>query len=192
MSSCLLSEPIDVSRCGVIYASVQTNLAPSGMAVVIIRDDLLGKADESTPSTMNYKLVADSGSLYNTPPIWSIYMALLNLEWILSVGGLDEMKRRNERKAGKLYDFLDAQQYFASPVSRRCRSMMNVVFVTGDSALDRKFVLEAEAAGFKNLGGHKSVGGMRATLCNAMPHEGVERLIDFMRQFSLSNPKMLK
>ena len=192
MSSCILSEPVDVSKCGVIYASVHGNIAPAGMAIVIIREDLLGKADESTPSAMNYKLIADSGSLLNTPPIWSIYMAKLNFDWILSVGGLDEMKRRNERKASLLYDFLDAQQYFASTVSRRCRSMMNVVFVTGDASLDRKFGAEADAAGFKNLAGHKSVGGMRATLCNAMPAEGVEALVDFMRQFALSNPKMCK
>ena len=128
--------------------------------------------------------------MYNTPPCWCIYMAKLVFEWILSIGGLDEMKRRNERKASLLYDYLDGQNYYTSTVDKKCRSMMNVVFVTGNADLDKKFVKEADAAGLKNLKGHRSVGGMRASIYNAMPYEGVEKLVAFMKKFAENNPKI--
>lgn len=189
MSSCILSEPIDVSKFGLIYASAQKNIAPAGLTVVIVRDDLIGNARPDTPAMLNYKLLVESGSLYNTPPCFSIYMAKLVLDQILSVGGLDEMKRRNERKASLLYDYLDSQSYYTAPVDKKCRSMMNVVFVTGDAELDKKFTKEASAVGLCNLGGHHSVGGMRASIYNAMPYEGVEKLVAFMKRFALENPR---
>ena len=133
--------------------------------------------------------MADSGSLYNTPPCYCIYVANLVFEWLLSIGGLEEMKRRNERKASLLYDYLDSQTYYTAPVDKKCRSMMNVVFVTGSKELDKKFTTEAAAAGLKNLAGHRSVGGMRASIYNAMPYEGVEKLVAFMKKFALENPK---
>ena len=189
MSSCIISEPIDVSKFGLIYAGAQKNIAPAGLTIVIVRDDLLGFAREDTPAMLNYKLMAENDSMYNTPPCWCIYMAKLVFEWILSIGGLDEMKRRNERKASLLYDYLDGQHYYTSSVDKRCRSMMNVTFVTGDAELDKKFIKEADAAGLKNLKGHRSVGGMRASIYNAMPYEGVEALVEFMKKFALENPK---
>ena len=190
MSSCIISEPIDVSKFGLIYAGAQKNIAPAGLTIVIVREDLIGSAREDTPAMLDYKLMADNGSMYNTPPCWCIYMAKLVFEWILSIGGLEEMKRRNERKASLLYDYLDSQKYYTAPVDRRCRSMMNVVFVTGDAELDKKFAREADAAGLKNLKGHRSVGGMRASIYNAMPYEGVEALVEFMKKFALENPKL--
>ena len=190
MSSCILSEPIDVSRFALIYASAQKNIAPAGMTLVIVRDDLIGSSREGTPSMLDYKLISDSKSMYNTPPIYQIYIAKLMFEWILSVGGLDEMKRRNERKASLLYDYLDGQQYYTAPADKRCRSMTNVVFVTGDATLDAKFAKEAEKAGLKNLKGHASVGGLRASLYNAMTEDGVAALVTFMKQFAQDNPKM--
>lgn len=192
MSSCMLSEPVDVSKCALIYAAVSNGIAPSGLTIVIIREDLIGNADPFTPSTMNYKLVSDSGSMYDTPPIWSVYMAKLTFEWILSVGGLEEMKRRNERKAGVLYDFLDGQQYFTSSTSSTCRSMMNVVFTTGDAMMDDVFIEEASQQGFKYLRGNSVVSGMCASLYNAMPAEGVAELVKFMKDFALSHPKRYK
>ena len=190
MSSCILSEPIDVTKFGVIYAGAQKNIAPAGLTIVIVRSDLIGNARPDTPAMLDYKLLADSGSMYNTPPCFSIYMARLVFDWILSLGGLEEMKRRNERKASLLYDYLDSQTYYTATVDKKCRSMMNVVFVTGDGELDRRFVKEAEAAGLKNLAGHRSVGGMRASIYNAMPYDGVERLVEFMKKFAIENPKI--
>ena len=192
MSSCICSEPIDVSKFGLIYAGAQKNIAPAGVTIVIVRNDLIGNARPDTPAMLDYKLAAENDSMYNTPPCWCIYMAKLVFEWILSIGGLEEMKRRNEKKASLLYDYLDGlgQSYYTSPVDKKCRSMMNVVFVTGDGALDKKFAEEAAAAGLKNLKGHRSVGGMRASIYNAMPYEGVEKLVAFMKQFAIDNPKL--
>ena len=190
MSSCILSEPIEVSKFGLIYAGAQKNVAPAGVTIVIVRDDLIGNARPDTPSMLDYKLMADNDSMYNTPPCWSIYIAKLVFDWILSIGGLEEMKRRNERKASVLYDYLDSQSYYTAPVDKKCRSMMNVVFVTGDAELDKKFVKEAKEEGFVNLGGHRSVGGMRASIYNAMPIEGVEGLVEFMKRFAMNNPKI--
>lgn len=189
MSSCILSEPIDVSKFGLIYAGAQKNVAPAGMTIVIVRDDLIGNARPDTPAMLDYKLMAENNSMYNTPPCFCIYMAKLVFEWILSIGGLDEMKRRNERKASLLYDYLDSQSYYTAPVDKKCRSMMNVVFVTGDAELDKKFAKEASEAGLRNLKGHRSVGGMRASIYNAMPYEGVEKLVAFMKRFALENPR---
>ena len=190
MSSCICSEPVDVSKFGLIYAGAQKNIAPAGLTIVIVRSDLIGNARPDTPAMLDYALMAENDSMYNTPPCWCIYMAKLVFEWILSIGGLEEMKRRNEKKASLLYDYLDGQSYFTSTVDKKCRSMMNVVFVTGDAELDKKFVKEAAARGFKNLKGHRSVGGMRASIYNAMPYEGVERLVEFMKEFALNNPKV--
>ena len=190
MSSCIVSEPIDVSKFGLIYAGAQKNVAPAGVTIVIARNDLIGNARPDTPAMLDYKLMAENDSMYNTPPCWCIYMAKLVFDWILSIGGLEEMKRRNEKKASLLYDYLDSQTYYAAPVDKKCRSMMNVVFVTGDAELDKKFAKEAAAAGLKNLKGHRSVGGMRASIYNAMPYEGVEKLVEFMKEFALNNPKL--
>ncbi len=189
MSSCIISEPVDVSKFGLIYAGAQKNMAPAGLTVVIVREDLLGNARPETPSMLDYKLMADNDSMYNTPPCWSIYMAGLVYEWILSLGGLEEMKKMNEKKANLLYDYLDSQDYYIAPVSRESRSMMNVTFVTGNEELDKKFPKEAAAAGLTNLKGHRSVGGMRASIYNAMPYEGVEALVAFMKDFAEKNPK---
>jgi len=191
MSSCILSEPIDVSRFALIYAGAQKNIAPAGLTIVIVRDDIIGRERPDTPTMLNYREMAESGSMYNTPPCYSIYMAKLVFDWIISIGGLEEMKRRNERKASVLYDYLDgSQRFYTAPVDKSCRSMMNVVFTTGDGELDKRFVAEAEAAGLKNLKGHRSVGGMRASIYNAMPYEGVVALVDFMKKFASANPKL--
>ena len=190
MSSFILSEPIDVSRFGLIYASAQKNIAPAGLTVVIVRRDLVGKARPDTPAMLDYKAHAENGSMYNTPPTFSVYMAKLVLEWIDSIGGLEEMKRRNERKASLIYDYLDSQHYYTASVDKKCRSMMNVVFVTGRPDLDERFIREAEAEGLVNLKGDRSVGGMRASIYNAMPYEGVEKLVEFMKKFALENPKV--
>lgn len=189
MSSCILSEPFDVSKFGLIYAGAQKNMAPAGVTVVIVREDLIGKSRPDTPSMLDYKTMADNDSMYNTPPCYSIYMAKLVCDWLLEMGGLDEMKRRNQRKAALLYDYLDNQNYYTAPVSTECRSMMNITFVTGDAELDAKFASEAAAQGLKNLAGHRSVGGMRASIYNAMPYEGVEKLVDFMKKFAAENTK---
>jgi len=190
MSSSILSEPVDVKRFGLIYAGAQKNVAPAGLTIVIVRSDLIGNARPDTPAMLDYKLMAENDSMYNTPPCWCIYMAKLVFDWILSIGGLEEMKRRNERKASLLYDYLDNQSYYTSPVDKKCRSMMNVTFVTGDGELDKKFAKEAAARGLKNLKGHRSVGGMRASIYNALPYEGVEKLVEFMKEFALKNPKI--
>ncbi len=189
MSSCICSEPVDVTKFGLIYAGAQKNIAPAGLTIVIVREDLIGKVPPECPSMFDYKLMADNDSMYNTPPCWCIYMAKLVFEWILDMGGLEEMQKRNEEKANLLYDYLDSQSYYIAPVDKKCRSMMNVVFVTGDADLDAKFAKEASAAGLKNLKGHRSVGGMRASIYNAMPKEGVEALIEFMDKFAKENPK---
>jgi len=189
MSSCILSEPVDVSKFGVIYAGAQKNMAPAGLTVVIVREDLLSFAEEKMPTMLEWRTMAENGSMYNTPPCYSIYMAKLVYEWLLSIGGLEAMKKMNAEKAALLYDYLDAQDYYKAPVVKECRSMMNVTFVTGDADLDKKFASEAAKAGLKNLKGHRSVGGMRASIYNAMPREGVEALIAFMKDFAQNNPK---
>ncbi len=189
MSSCIISEPVDVSKFAVIYAGAQKNMAPAGLTVVIVREDLLGKARPETPSMLDWQLMAENDSMYNTPPCYSIYMAGLVYEWILSIGGLEAMQKLNEEKAALLYDYLDSQDYYIAPVKKEFRSMMNVTFVTGNEDLDKKFPKEAEKAGLMNLKGHRSVGGMRASIYNAMPKEGVEALIAFMKDFAEKNPK---
>lgn len=189
MSSCILSEPFDVSKFGVIYAGAQKNMSAAGLTLVIIREDLLGKARQDTPSMLDYKLMADNNSMYNTPPCYCIYIAKLVYEWILGLGGLKQMQKRNQDKAKILYDYLDSQDYYKAPVQKESRSMMNVTFVTGDPDLDKKFAKEAEAQGLVNLKGHRSVGGMRASIYNAMPQEGVEKLVAFMKTFAENNKK---
>ena len=189
MSSCILSEPVDVSRFGVIYAGAQKNMAPAGVTVVIVREDLLDFAEPVMPTMLEWKTMADNDSMYNTPPCYTIYMLGLVADWLLSIGGLDEMKARNEKKAALLYGYLDGQDYYIAPVRKDSRSMMNVTFVTGNTDLDKKFAAEASAAGLKNLKGHRSVGGMRASIYNAMPYEGVEALVAFMKKFAADNPK---
>ncbi len=189
MSSCILSEPVDVSKFGVIYAGAQKNMSAAGLTVVIVREDLLGKAREDIPTMLDWKVMADNGSMYNTPPTYCIYIAKLVYEWIDGLGGLTEMKKRNERKAKLLYDYLDSQSYYLAPVEKASRSMMNVTFVTGNADLDKKFAKEAAENGLVNLKGHRSVGGMRASIYNAMPYEGVEKLVAFMKAFAKNNPK---
>jgi len=189
MSSCIISEPVDVSKFGVIYAGAQKNMAPAGLTLVIVREDLLEYADPKMPTMLEWKTMAENGSMYNTPPCYTIYMAKLVYEWILSIGGLEVMKQMNEEKAALLYDYLDSQDYYIAPVKPQCRSMMNVTFVTGDADLDKKFAADAGKAGLKNLKGHRSVGGMRASIYNAMPKAGVEALIEFMKKFAAENPK---
>ena len=189
MSSCILSEPVDVTKFGVIYAGAQKNMAPAGLTVVIVREDLLGNARPETPAMLDWKLMADNDSMYNTPPCFAIYMAKLVYEWLLDLGGLEEMKKLNEKKAALLYDYLDSQDYYIAPVEKDSRSMMNVTFVTGNADLDKKFAAEAAKAGLKNLKGHRSVGGMRASIYNAVPYEGVEALVAFMKKFAKENAK---
>jgi len=189
MSSCIISEPVDVSKFGVIYAGAQKNMAPAGLTLVIVREDLLDYAEEKMPTMLEWKIMAENGSMYNTPPCYTIYMAKLVYEWILEMGGLDVMKEKNVKKAQLLYDYLDSQDYYKAPVKKCSRSMMNVTFVTGDADLDKKFASEAGKAGLKNLKGHRSVGGMRASIYNAMPYEGVEALVAFMKEFANNNPK---
>ena len=189
MSSCIISEPVDVTKFAVIYAGAQKNMAPAGLTLVIVREDLLDYAEEKMPTMLEWKTMAENGSMYNTPPCYPIYMAKLVYEWILSIGGLEKMKEMNEKKANLLYDYLDSQSYYIAPVKKECRSMMNVTFVTGNADLDKKFASEASAAGLKNLKGHRSVGGMRASIYNAMPYEGVEALVAFMKDFAEKNPK---
>ena len=189
MSSCIISEPVDVSKFGVIYAGAQKNMAPAGVTVVIVREDLLGNARPDTPAMLNWQLMAENDSMYNTPPCWPIYIAKMVYEWILDMGGLDAMKAYNKKKCAVLYDYLDSQDYYIAPVQKEFRSMMNVTFVTGNPDLDKKFAKEAGEAGLKNVKGHRSVGGMRASIYNAMPIEGVEALVKFMKEFAQNNPK---
>ncbi len=189
ISSCFLSEPIDVSKFGVLFGGAQKNVAPAGLTIVIIREDLLGKARDITPTMLDYKVQADNDSLYNTPPCYPIYICKLVLEWIKNLGGLEAMKERNEKKAKMLYDFLDNSKMFRGTVVKEDRSLMNVPFVTDNDELNAKFIKEAEAAGLINLKGHRSVGGMRASIYNAMPVEGVEALVNFMDNFEKENTK---
>ena len=187
VSSSFLSEPMDVSKFAVIYGGAQKNVAPAGLTIVIVREDLLGKAMPCTPTMLDYKVIADADSMYNTPPCYSIYMCKLVLEWIKELGGLEVMKERNQKKAKILYDVLDSSKMFRGTVDKEFRSMMNVTFVTDSDELNKKFVAEAEAAGFVNLKGHRSVGGMRASIYNAMPIEVVEKLAEFMKEFEKAN-----
>jgi len=187
MSSCITSEPVDVTKFGLIYAGAQKNMAPAGLTVVIVREDLLGFARPTTPVMLDYKAMADNDSMYNTPPCYTIYIAGLVYKWALKNGGLEAMKQRNEKKAALLYDFLDSSKLFKATADKDSRSMMNVCFVTGDADLDKKFCSEAAANGMSNLKGHRSVGGMRASIYNAMPYEGVEKLVSFMTKFEKEN-----
>ena len=187
ISSCILSEPIDVSKFGILYAGAQKNLAPAGLTIVIIRKDLIGNAQAITPTMFNYATHAENGSMFNTPPCYTIYVAGLVLKWIKKLGGLQKIKEINEKKAKNLNDFLDNSKLFKGTVEKVDRSLMNVPFVTGNEELDAKFVAEAKKAGFINLKGHRSVGGMRASIYNAMPVEGVEKLVEFMANFEKEN-----
>ena len=188
VSSCFLSEPVDVSKYGVIYGGVQKNIGPAGVVIVIIREDLIPeKVDEKVPTMLQYKTHADAGSLYNTPPAYGIYICGKVFNWIKKMGGLKEMQKKNTEKAQILYDFLDNSHLFKGTVRREDRSLMNVPFVTGNEELDARFVAEAKEAGFENLKGHRSVGGMRASIYNAMPKEGVEKLVEFMKKFEEAN-----
>jgi len=187
MSSTILSRPIDVSAYGLIYAGAQKNMGPSGLCVVIVRDDLIGHARPSTPSIWDYQAMADSDSMLNTPPTFGIYLLGRILAWVKDAGGLGAMGERNRAKAEALYDFIDASGYYSNPVALDSRSWMNVPFLQARPELDKTFVAEASAAGLTNLAGHRSVGGMRASIYNAMPAEGVQALIDFMADFERRN-----
>lgn len=188
VSSCFLSEPVDVSKYGIIYGGVQKNIGPAGVIIVIIREDLITEdVLPGTPTMLTYKTHADADSLYNTPPAYGIYICGKVFQWLKEMGGLEAMKERNERKAKILYDFLDQSKLFKGTVEKKDRSLMNVPFVTGSDELDAKFVKEAKAAGLENLKGHRSVGGMRASIYNAMPEEGVQALVDFMKKFEEEN-----
>ena len=188
VSSCFLSEPMDVSKYGIVYGGVQKNIGPAGVVIVIIREDLITEdVLPGTPTMLTYKTHADAKSLYNTPPAYGIYICGKVFKWLKSMGGLKAMKERNEKKAKLLYDFLDQSKLFKGTVVAEDRSLMNVPFVTGDAELDAKFVKEAKEAGLENLKGHRSVGGMRASIYNAMPYEGVEALVAFMKKFEEAN-----
>ncbi len=188
VSSCFLSEPVDVSKYGIIYGGVQKNIGPAGVVIVIIREDLITEdVLPGTPTMLQYKIHADAESLYNTPPAYGIYVCGKVFKWLKAQGGLEAIKEYNEKKAKVLYDFLDESKLFKGTVEKEDRSLMNVPFVTGNAELDAKFVKEAKAAGLENLKGHRSVGGMRASIYNAMPIEGVEALVAFMKKFEEEN-----
>ena len=188
ISSCFLSEPIDVTKYGLVYGGVQKNIGPAGMVIAIIREDLITEdVLPGTPTMLTYKTHADAGSMYNTPNCFCIYVCGKVFKWLKKMGGLEAMKERNEKKAAILYDFLDQSELFHGTVEKKDRSLMNVPFVTGDKEMDAKFVKEAKEAGFENLKGHRSVGGMRASIYNAMPIEGVEALVAFMKKFEEEN-----
>ena len=188
VSSCFLSEPVDVTKYGIIYGGVQKNIGPAGMVISIIREDLItDEVLEGTPTMLKFKTHADAGSLYNTPNCYCIYMCGKVFKWLKKMGGLEVMKERNEKKAKLLYDYLDSSKLFKGTVEKDSRSLMNVPFVTGDKDLDAKFVKEAKEAGLENLKGHRTVGGMRASIYNAMPYEGVEALVAFMKKFEEEN-----
>ena len=183
-SSCFLSEPVDVSKYGLIFAGAQKNVGPAGTVIVIIREDLITEdVLEGTPTMLRYKIHADAKSLYNTPPTYGIYMCGKVFKWLKAKGGLEEMKKINEEKAKILYDFLDESKLFKGTVVKKDRSIMNVPFITGNEELDALFVKESKAAGLENLKGHRTVGGMRASIYNAMPKAGVEKLVEFMADF---------
>ena len=188
VSSCFLSEPVDVSKYGVIYGGVQKNIGPAGVVIAIVREDLITEdVLPGTPTMMKYKTHAEADSLYNTPRCYGIYICGKVFKWIKKMGGLQAMKELNEKKAKILYDYLDESRLFKGTVVPEDRSLMNVPFVTGDAELDAKFVKEAKEAGFENLKGHRTVGGMRASIYNAMPIEGVEKLVEFMKKFEVEN-----
>ena len=187
MSSNILSQEYDVTKFGLIYAGAQKNMGPAGVTVVIVREDLIGHALSITPTMLDYKIHADEGSMYNTPPCYAIYMAGLVFEWLLEKGGIKAMEKENKQKAALLYDFLDQSKMFKGTVEHKSRSLMNIPFVTGNEDLDSKFILEASKKGLKQLKGHRSVGGMRASIYNAMPQEGVETLVAFMKEFEKAN-----
>lgn len=188
ISSCFLSEPVDVTKYGVLFGGVQKNIGPAGVVIVIIREDLISEDTlPGTPTMLKYKIHADSASLYNTPPAYGIYICGKVFKWIKNMGGLEAMKKKNEVKAKLLYDYLDQSKLFKGTVVKEDRSLMNVPFVTGNDQMDAKFVKEAKAAGLENLKGHRSVGGMRASIYNAMPYEGVEALARFMKKFEEEN-----
>ena len=187
-SSCFLSEPVDVTKYGVIYAGVQKNVGPAGVVIAIIREDLItDEVLEGTPTMVKWKTQADADSLYNTPPCYGIYICGKVFKWLLKTGGLEKRKEINIKKAKILYDFIDSSKLFKGTVEKESRSLMNVPFVTGNDELDAKFIKEAKAAGFENLKGHRTVGGMRASIYNAMPIEGVEKLVEFMKKFEEEN-----
>lgn len=188
VSSCFLSEPMDVTKYGVIYGGVQKNIGPAGVVIVIIREDLITEDTlPGTPTMLKYKIHADSASLYNTPPAYGIYMCGKVFKWLKKQGGLEAIKIKNEKKAAILYDYLDQSKLFKGTVEKKDRSLMNVPFVTGNADLDAKFVKEAKEAGLENLKGHRTVGGMRASIYNAMPEEGVQKLVEFMKEFEARN-----
>lgn len=187
MSSTLLSRPLDVTKFGCIYAGAQKNIGPAGLTIVVVRDDLIGQALPVTPVGMDYKVAADNGSMYNTPPTFAWYLAGLVFKWLKRQGGLDAMAEINRRKAEKLYQAIDASAFYDNPIDPSCRSWMNIPFRLRDESLNAKFLQEAEAAGLLNLQGHRSVGGMRASIYNAMPEAGVDRLIEFMLEFERRN-----
>ncbi len=187
MSSTILSRPIDVSKFGVIYAGAQKNIGPAGLTLVIVRRDLLGKADPKCPAMLDWKIAADNDSMYNTPPTYAMYLAGLVFDWLKGQGGLTAMEALNRRKAEKLYGYIDASPFYANPVEIPSRSLMNVPFTLADDALDKAFLAGAEAAGLLNLAGHRSVGGMRASIYNAVPEAAVDALIDYMRDFEARN-----
>mgnify|MGYP000847330101 CR=1 FL=1 len=186
-SSMILSEPMDVNRYGVIYAGAQKNIGPSGLCVVIVCKDLLGHAKPICPKLMDWKVEADKGSMYNTPNTWGIYLAGLTFDWLLSIGGVEAIYQVNQEKAKLLYDFLDNSKLFKATAQKKYRSLMNVTFVTGDAEKDAAFVKAAAAQGLVNLKGHRTVGGMRASIYNAMPMEGVKKLVGFMKEFEREN-----
>ncbi len=188
VSSCFLSEPVDVSKYAVIYGGVQKNIGPAGVVIAIIREDLIrDDVLAGTPTMLKWKTQADNDSLYNTPPCYGIYICGKVFKWLKKMGGLEAMKAHNEKKAAILYDFLDNSKMFKATVEKKDRSLMNVPFITGNDELDAKFIKESKAAGFENLKGHRSVGGMRASIYNAMPIEGVEKLVEFMKKFEAEN-----
>lgn len=187
MSSNILSEEIDVSKFGLIWAGAQKNVAPAGVSIVIIREDLIGYASAEIPTYLDYKIHADNGSMYNTPPTFTIYVAGEVFKYLKSIGGIAEMEKRNKEKAAILYDCIDSSELFNCPVAKEDRSIMNVVFMTGDAELDKKFIAEAREKGMINLAGHRSLGGMRASIYNAMPKEGVKALVAFMKEFEAAN-----
>ena len=188
VSSCFLSEPVDVTKYGMIYGGVQKNIGPAGVVIAIIREDLITEdVYPGTPTMLQYKIHADNGSMYNTPPAYGIYICGKVFKWLKKMGGLEAMKAYNEKKAKILYDFLDSSKLFKGTVRKEDRSLMNVPFVTGNEELDAEFVKAASAAGFENLKGHRTVGGMRASIYNAMPIENVEKLVAFMKEFEASH-----
>jgi len=187
MSSSILSEAVDVGKYGIIYAGAQKNVGPAGLTIFIVRKDLIGRAKADIPTYLDFKIHAENASLYNTPPAWCIYMAGEVFNYLLERGGIEAMEKVNREKAGRLYDFIDQSRLFKAPAAKEDRSLMNVVFVTGNEELDKKFVAQAKEEGLVQLNGHRSIGGMRASIYNAMPPEGVDKLIAFMQKFEKAN-----